>query len=244
MLSRGFVLIPCFNEEGNLLRLVERLVEVFEANGWSWQILCVNDGSQDRTGEEIDRAQAKYGNLLRVDHPRNLGFAQAIRTGVETLLQQPNLDGAFILDADLTHDPASLVLFASALEGGADLVIGSRYIEQGKMERVPLWRRVLSGLGNGVGRLMGIPVKDATSGYRAFSRKALEIVRSCRENNFSIQLEEVLLCRKAGLRLTEVPITLGVRDVGISKFHYSIRLFWRYFLLLFFLRSRDGDRGG
>lgn len=244
MLPRCFVLIPCFNEEGNLLRLVERLVEVFGTNGWSWQILCVNDGSHDQTGEEIDRAQAKYGNLLRVDHPRNLGFAQAIRTGVETLLQQPNLDGAFIMDADLTHDPASLVLFASALESGADLVIGSRYIERGKMERVPLWRRAMSGLGNSVGHLMGIPVKDATSGYRAFSRKALEIVRSCRENDFSIQLEEVLLCRKAGLRLAEVPITLGVRDVGISKFHYSIRLFWRYFLLLFFLRSRARDRRG
>lgn len=102
----------------------------------------------------------------------------------------------------------------------------------------------MSGLGNSVGHLMGIPVKDATSGYRAFSRKALEIVRSCRENDFSIQLEEVLLCRKAGLRLAEVPITLGVRDVGISKFHYSIRLFWRYFLLLFFLRSRARDRRG
>lgn len=244
MLSRGFVLIPCFNEEGNLLRLVGRLTEVFLANGWSWQILCVNDGSQDRTGQEIDLAQTKYGNLLRVDHPRNLGFAQAIRTGVETLLQQPNLDGAFILDADLTHDPASLVLFAAALEGGADLVIGSRYIERGKMERVPFWRRALSGLGNSVSRLMGVPVRDATSGYRAFSRKALEIVRSCRENDFSIQLEEVLLCRNAGLRLAEVPITLGVRDVGISKFHYSLPLFWRYFLLLFFRRSRARNRRG
>ena len=239
MVSCGWIVVPCFNEEGNIYRLLTAIEDVLKKEGYKWQILCVNDGSADKTGEEIDQAVARFPNVHRIDHQQNRGFAQAIRTALNFLFQQ-EVDFVIFMDADFTHDPQSLPLFRKALEEGADMVVGSRYVRRGKMEKVPLWRRALSYGGNLFGRLLGVPVRDATSGYRAFNQKALALIAQARETDFSLQLEEILLCKAGKMKIVEVPITLGVREVGVSKFHYSLRLFFRYgrLLMRFWLRGR------
>ncbi|MCX5977300.1 MAG: glycosyltransferase [Coprothermobacterota bacterium] len=238
MSEAGWVVIPCYNEEGNMTPLLERLEDVFASQGLAgWRILCVNDGSHDGTKDEIEGEQGRFGNIVRLDHAQNRGFAQAIRTAVPFLLQQ-TLDFAIFMDADFTHDPEHLPRFRQAFAKGAEVVIGSRYVAHGGMVNVALWRRVLSRAGNLFGRMMGLPVHDATSGYRGFSRRGLEVIAGTKEEDFSIQLEEVLLCKRAKLRFAEVPITLKVREVGISKFSYSFALFRRYGALL--LRNLRG----
>lgn len=231
MLNNGWLVIPCFNEEGNVLRLVQLLEEEIRNKGWNLQILLINDGSTDSTSREIEQAEGTYGNVKHIDHAKNLGYAQAVKTAFK-FLSQTDAEFAIIMDADLTHDPAYLSSFIQAFQEGAEVVIGSRYVEEGRMKGVPLWRQFLSWAGNLVGRIAGIPVKDATSGFRGFSRSAFKVINQCRENDFSIQLEEILLAKKAGLKFKEVPITLGVREVGESKFHYSLGLFFHYARLL------------
>lgn len=239
MTNCGWIVIPCFNEEGNVFRLLTATEGVLEREGFAWQILCVNDGSTDKTGEEIDRARRSFTNIHRVDHQFNQGFAQAIRTALDYLSRQ-EVDFAIFMDADFTHDPQALPHFRRALEEGADVVVGSRYVRQGKMEKVPLWRKALSYAGNLFGRMLGVPIRDATSGYRAFSRRAIPLIEQFHEKDFSLQLEEILLCKAGGMKIVEVPITLGVREVGVSKFHYSLRLFLRYGRLLLFKRKKKG----
>jgi dolichol-phosphate mannosyltransferase len=227
-----WVVIPCYNEEGNMSPLLCKLEQVFQVQGWKdWGILCINDGSHDGTLDEIAGEQKSFPNIVRLDHPQNRGFAQAVRTATQFLLRE-KAERAIFMDADFTHDPEELPRFSRAFESGVDVIIGSRYVAQGGMVNVALWRRLLSRAGNLFGQMMGLPVRDATSGYRGFTRKGLEIISATRETDFSIQLEEVLLCRKAGLRFTEVPITLRVRAVGTSKFSYSFALFRRYGSLL------------
>lgn len=237
MMSCGWIVIPCFNEEGNIFRLLLAIEDVLRKEHFIWKILCVNDGSTDRTGKEIDQVIANFPNIHRVDHPCNRGFAQAIRTALSFLSQQ-EVDFVIFMDADFTHDPQALPLFSRALEDGADVVVGSRYVRRGKMERVPLWRKALSYGGNLFGRMLGVPIRDATSGYRAFSGRALPLIAQARETDFSLQLEEILLCNAGRMKIVEVPITLGVRKVGVSKFHYSPRLFLRYGRLLLLKRRK------
>jgi len=232
MLKNGWLVIPCYNEAGNVLRLIKALEEKIQELAWDFQILLINDGSTDSTSEEIQEAERIYSNVKHIDHLCNLGYAQAMRTAFN-FLRETEAEFAIVMDADLTHDPRYLPLFLQAFQEGHDLVIGSRYVEKGKMEGVPLWRQLLSWAGNLFGRMMGIPVRDATSGYRGFSRKAFSLVVQSQEKDFSIQLEEILLAKRAGLKFKEIPITLGVREVGESKFRYSLKLFIRYAELLF-----------
>ncbi len=167
-----------------------------------------------------------------VTHEVNKGFAAALKTGIAAALAG-GYDAAVFMDCDQTHDPADLPAFLTQLERGTDLVIGSRYVGTGGMVDVPWHRVAISVLGNGFGKLVfRLPVRDASSGYRALSRKAMASLRIA-SNDFSIQVEEVLRARRLGLTFSEIPITLVNRKLGSSKFNLNISALWRYFLLMF-----------
>ena len=217
-----------YNEEGNVDHLMARLAEVRAGSGLDLIALAVNDGSRDRTAERLAAAQQRYSFVRVVDHPRNRGMAAALRTGTATALAERNPEFAAMafMDADLTHLPEDLPrLLTPILEDRADFVLGSRYVPGGQMQGVPWARQAISIVGNRAARLMlGVRIGDLTSGFRA-ARPSVFRAITLEETGFGIQLEGSVKAYRAGFRVAEVPITLGVRKSGYSKMAYT-RSFW------------------
>lgn len=227
----ALLILPAKDEAENLPPLLASIEDVRRNAGLSLDVLVIDDGSLDGTAavtEDLSRL-FPYVRLLR--HPRNLGLGAAVQSGL-TYAAAERYDVAILMDADLSQDPADLPRLLAAIHAGADLVVGSRYAPGGAMEGVPGWRVVISVAGNAVGRLvLGIPIRDATSGYRAF-RVAAVAGLHLKESGYGVQLEAVVKAKLAGLRLAETPITLRVRRHGASKLLYN-GAFWRRYIALF-----------
>lgn len=217
-----------YNEADNVEALLERVAAVRDRADLDLVAVAVDDGSRDPTYVRLTSFQPRYPFLRIVRHERNRGLAAALRTGIETALAErsPGFDALAFMDADLTHDPEDLPrLVAPIAADRADFVLGSRYVPGGRMKGVPWARRVISIVGNAaVRRVLGVPVGDLTSGFRAARAEVFRAI-SLEEHGFGIQLEGTVKAQRAGFRVTEVPITLGVRKNGYSKMAYT-RSFW------------------
>jgi dolichol-phosphate mannosyltransferase len=222
------VVLPMYNEAGNVAALLERLQAVRDRSGLDLVALAVDDGSRDATYVRLTRLAPSYPFLRIVRHPRNRGMAAALRTGIAEALSErgPGFDALAFMDADLTHAPEDVPrLIAPISEDRADFVLGSRYVPGGQMRGVPWARRVVSIVGNAaVRRVLGVPIGDLTSGFRAARCEVFRAI-SLEEHGFGIQLEGTVKAHRAGFRVEEVPITLGVRKNGYSKMAYT-RSFW------------------
>ena len=222
------VVLPMYNEADNVAALLERLAAVRETSGLDLAAIAVDDGSRDATRERLNELAPLYPFLSVVCHTRNQGMAAALRTGIAAGLARraPRVDVLAFMDADLTHAPEDLPrLIAPIATDRADFVLGSRYVPGGRMQGVPWARRVISVVGNaGVRRLLNVPVGDLTSGFRAGRAQVFQAIR-LEEQGFGIQLEGTVKAYRAGFRVAEVPITLGVRKNGYSKMAYT-RSFW------------------
>src|SRR6202171_356753 len=170
-MTRLAVVLPMYNEADNVLGLLERLAAVRERSGLDLVALAVDDGSQDATYDRLIEAAPRFRFLRFVRHERNRGLAAALRTGIATALAErgPGFEALAFMDADLTHDPEDLPrLVAPLAEDRADFVLGSRYVPGGGVRGVPWARRAISVVGNQVvRRLLGVPIGDLTSGFRA-----------------------------------------------------------------------------
>jgi len=217
-----------YNEADNVAALVERLAAVRDRSGLDLVALAVDDGSRDATLARLSLSQPRFPFLRVLRHTRNRGMAAALRTGIAAALAEhsPGFDAVAFMDADLTHAPEDVPrLVALLAEDRADFVLGSRYVPGGRMQGVPWARRVISIVGNAaVRRLLGVPIGDLTSGFRAARTEVFRAI-SLHENGFGIQLEGTVKAHRAGFRVAEVPITLGVRKSGYSKMAYT-RSFW------------------
>lgn len=220
-MSRTVVVVPTYNEAANLPELAERLLALEPA----LDVLIVDDASPDGTGELADSI-ATANPRLRVLHrtgPR--GYAAASREGLRSVLGR-GYDFVCTMDADLSHDPASVPALLAAVGGGADTAIGSRYVPGGRI--VVEWgavRRMVSRLGSLYARLMtGAPVHDCTSGFRCYRASMLEAVRleSIRSNGYSFLIEMLASLVRAHARIVEVPITYVDRRAGSSKISRGI----------------------
>src|SRR5437868_5296613 len=222
------VVLPMYNEAGNVAALLERLESVRDRSGLDLVALAVDDGSRDATYVRLTRLAPSYPFLRIVRHSRNRGMAAALRTGIAEALAErgPGFDALAFMDADLTHAPEDVPrLIAPIAEDRADFVLGSRYVPGGRMRGVPWARRVISIVGNAaVRRVLGVPIGDLTSGFRAARSEVFRAI-SLEEHGFGIQLEGTVKAHRAGFRVAEVPITLGVRKSGYSKMAYT-RSFW------------------
>jgi dolichol-phosphate mannosyltransferase len=225
---RVAVVLPMFNEAGNVATLMARLAVARRQSGLDLVALAVDDGSRDATRLRLAHAKHEYPFLRVLRHERNRGMAAALRTGIAAALEErtPAFDALAFMDADLTHAPEELPrLLEPIVSDRADFVLGSRYVPGGGMRGVPWARRAISVVGNAVGRrLLSVPVGDLTSGFRAARTDVFRVV-SLQENGFGIQLEGSVKAYRAGFRVAEVPITLGVRKTGYSKMAYT-RSFW------------------
>ena len=227
---RVAVVLPAYNEQGNLTPLVTSLAGL-SLSGSTLGVIVVNDGSRDGTAQELEALAANTSCLTVIHHAKNQGMARALKTGIARACSD-GWDALAFMDSDLSHRPEDLVRLVAALEDGADVALGSRFVPGGGMVGVPWWRVVISRTGNLFGRLvLSVPLRDLTTGYRAFRRPVLERI-DLGEDGFTIQLESVVKAWAAGFRVVEVPIMLGTRRHGTSSMAYSPKLFRDYWRLL------------
>jgi len=220
MRERGLVVIPTYNEVGNLAALVEQVL----AQDARLEILVVDDHSPDGTGQ-LAEALAQEQPRLRVLHREaKLGLGTAYITGFKWALER-GYDFVFEMDADFSHDPAHLKDFLKAI-AGADLVLGSRYLG-GRVTVVnwPMGRLVLSYCANIYARwLTGLRIWDLTGGFKCFRRRVLEAIdlSQVRSNGYAFQIEMSVRAWRKGFTLKEIPIVFVDRTEGQSKMNRSI----------------------
>jgi len=218
---RVVIVIPTFNERGNIGRLIEELQNQFSSIDHQMEILVVDDNSPDGTAELVRAQQLRWPNVhLLSGEKRGLGAAyiRGMRQAIDVL----KADAIFEMDGDLSHKPADVPRLLSALEAGADIVIGSRYVPGGRIPREwPLHRRFISWLGNQLARhVTGIDrVHDCTAGFRAIRES---VIRNVHQDRFRVRgyVFQVALLHAAivdGAKVIEVPVEFVDRTVGESK---------------------------
>ena len=227
---RALVVVPTYNEALTLPRAVERLLAAAAGADDDIHLLIVDDNSPDGTGRIADDLAAQHETVEVLHRPGKGGLGPAYRAGFAWGMER-NFDALCEMDADLSHDPADVPRLLTALRG-ADLVIGSRYVPGGGVVDWPPHRRALSKGGNVYVHLStGMPVRDATAGFRVYRRAVIEVLDldTVRSDGYSFQLEMVLRTWRLGFRVVEIPITFVERTEGASKISRAIvvEALWR-----------------
>lgn len=214
--QRTLVIIPTYNERDNLPLIVGRV----HGARPDVDVLIVDDGSPDGTGELANELALADPDRVHVMHRTSkaglgavylAGFAWGLGRGYTVLVE---------MDADGSHAPEELYRLLDAVDGGADLAIGSRYIDGGTVRNWPRRRKVLSKTANGYSRVMlGVEINDITAGYRAYRREVLEKIElaTVDSKGYCFQIEMSWRTVTAGFKVVEVPITFTERELGVSK---------------------------
>jgi dolichol-phosphate mannosyltransferase len=214
-MPRTLIVTPTYNEKDNLPRFVDAVRSAYpEAH-----LTIVDDNSPDGTGDIADALAAKDDHVNVMHRAGKLGLGTAYIQAFQKGLAE-GYDRFFEMDADLSHDVRYLPSFVKALDDGADVVIGSRNIPGGGVEGWGLGRHVISKGGSLYSRtILGLAVKDLTSGYKAFTRRALEAIDidTIHSNGYSFQIEMTYRAIRKGMRVKEVPIVFVDRTAGASK---------------------------
>jgi dolichol-phosphate mannosyltransferase len=227
-MTRALLIIPTYNERENVDRLVK---EVFaqQANvpDVELNILIVDDNSPDGTADVVKELQAKgdpqYRHLHLLSRAGKMGLGTAYVAGFKYGLKE-GYDYIFEMDADFSHDPREIPNFLREIKD-YDLVIGSRYIPGARVDNWPRRRLLLSYNANVYARVItGIPVRDATGGFKCFRRKVLEAIDldDIRSNGYAFQIEMNFRAWRKGFRIKEIPITFVDRHAGTSKMSKAI----------------------
>ena len=220
MAERALVIVPTYNERENIARLIETVL----SQDPRLEVLVVGDGSPDGTAAIVQGIIASNAKVHILERPRKMGLGTAYLAGFRWALEN-GYDLMFEMDADFSHDPAHLPEFLRAAHG-ADLVLGSRYRE-GKVTVVnwPIARLLLSYFANVYARAVtGLPVWDATGGFKCFRRQVLEAIdlSKVRSNGYAFQIEMSFRAWKRGFRIVEIPIVFVDRTEGQSKMSRAI----------------------
>lgn len=219
MTPRTVVVIPTYNERDNIQEIVPSIL----ASEPSCAIWIVDDNSPDGTGRLAEELAAGSDRIRVFHRPGKAGLGTAYIESFQRALQE-GYEFVVEMDADFSHDPTALPSLL-AMARDADVVLGSRYVPGGSTPDWALPRRIISRVGNVVARLfLGIPVHDATTGYRVFNRKALESLHleGINLQGYGFQIETIYQCHKAGLIIREYPICFIDRRLGHSKMSRAI----------------------
>lgn len=234
-------IVPTYNERENL----PGIAEAVRSHGY--RLLVVDDSSPDGTGRVADEIADGDRDVAVLHRDRKEGLGPAYADGFDFALSQ-GADVVVEMDADFSHDPADLPRLVAAVDEGADLAIGSRYVPGGTTPDWPWLRRFISRGGNIYARTMlGIPIRDATAGFRAFRSEALAGLpyRSAEASGYGFQVEMAWRAHEAGLRIVEIPIAFRDRAHGKSKMGPEIVLEAMKLVTLWGLgRLRDALRFG
>jgi dolichol-phosphate mannosyltransferase len=214
-MPRTLIVTPTYNEAENLSPFVREVRAALP----DADLLVVDDNSPDGTGRIADALAASDRRVRVIHRSGKLGlgtaYVEAFRRGLAE-----GYDRFFEMDADLSHDVRYLADFERALDLGYDVIIGSRNIPGGGVEGWGVGRNIMSKGGSLYARsILGLPVSDLTSGYKAFSRRALEAIdlERVQSNGYSFQIEMTYRALRKGMRVKEVPIVFVDRRAGRSK---------------------------
>jgi dolichol-phosphate mannosyltransferase len=224
---RVLVIIPTYNERENLPLIVKRLRAAVPAA----HVLVVDDASPDGTGDLADQHAANDPSVQVLHRPAKAGLGAAYLDGFRWGIEQ-GYDVLVEMDADGSHRPEQLDSLLQRIDNGADVVLGSRYVAGGSVHNWPKHREAISRGGNFYVRVaLGIPLRDATGGYRAYRGTALEKIGldHVQSQGYCFQVDMAWRAVQAGLRVDEVPISFVERELGASKMSQAIVLeaFWR-----------------
>ncbi len=230
------VILPTYGEADNIARLIDDI----ENLKLDVSILVIDDSSPDGTAEIVQQQQTKYPHVMLYSRPKKTGLGTAITDGVKIYLstQQPP-KYVFTMDADYSHNPKDIPQLLSTMkECDCGIVIGSRYVEGGKITGWPFSRKVISKTANYIARAsLGLKLKDCTSGFRCYSTKFLnEAIGSLHSQTYEIQIETVRQATLKKFNVKETPIVFVNRKRGKSKLSsteiksflsYTMKAVWR-----------------
>jgi dolichol-phosphate mannosyltransferase len=215
--GRGvWVVLPTYNERENLEPIAAAILAALpEAS-----LLVVDDASPDGTGELADTLAAREPRIAVLHRAGKEGLGVAYRDGFRWVLERPQARAVVQMDADFSHDPASLPRLLAPLMEAADLVLGTRYMPGGDTVGWPWYRKLISRGGTLFARtLLLLPYRDLTGGFKAWRRELLEEIR-LREiagSGYGFQIETTWWAHRRGARIVEVPIVFRERVAGASK---------------------------
>ncbi|MCC6774501.1 MAG: polyprenol monophosphomannose synthase [Gemmatimonadaceae bacterium] len=220
MSDRVLVIVPTYNERENILRLIDAVL----AQDPRIDVLVVDDGSPDGTGALVDERIQVDPRVHVIHRPRKMGLGTAYLTGFRWALER-DYELVFEMDADFSHDPSHLPQFIESARD-ADVVLGSRY-RDGKVTVVnwPINRLLLSYGANIYARVVtGLPLFDATGGFKCFHRKVLEAIdlSKVKSNGYAFQIEMSFRAWRRGFSIVEIPIVFVDRTEGESKMSRGI----------------------
>ena len=202
------IVIPAYNESARIEATLERVMSCIETQGWDAEVLVVDDGSRDNTPEIIHHWMSRYPRLHLIQNPGNRGKGYSVRNG---LLQAAG-DIVMFTDADLSAPMEEAGLLIDAIEGGADVAIGSRWMDRARQTiHQPLYRQFFGRCFNAITRIvMGLPFKDTQCGFKAFRRESAQIIfRLQRIERWGFDPEILFISRKLKYKIVEVPVTWG-----------------------------------
>ncbi len=226
-MSENLVIIPTYNEKENIQLLLSSILSL----AVNFDVLVVDDGSPDGTANLVRDMQAGYeGRVHLIERKGKLGLGTAYIRGFQFALEQ-GYEYIFEMDADFSHNPEDLVqLYRACADEGYDLSIGSRYVTGVNVVNWPIRRVLVSYFASQyVKFITGMPINDATAGFKCYHRSVLETIRLNRLKfvGYAFQISMKFHAWMYGFKITEVPIIFTDRTRGESKM--SSKIFWEAF---------------
>jgi dolichol-phosphate mannosyltransferase len=227
MAGPAWLILPTYNEADNIESLVLSALSVLRtAAPEGHRVLIVDDGSPDGTGDVADALAARSDEVQVLHRPAKGGLGRAYLAGFAVALEG-GAGHVLEMDSDFSHDPQDSARLLAAAHGGADLVLGSRYVDGGGVTEWNALRRAISRGGCLYARsVLGVGIRDLTGGFKCFRRETLEGIDlpSVRSEGYAFQIELTYRALRRGYRVVEVPIVFHERREGESKMSGRIAL--------------------
>lgn len=237
---RCLVVVPTYQEAEN----VERLLTAVRAAVPDAEVLVVDDNSPDGTGELVEKVASDLGQIDLLTRSAKEGLGAAYRDGFAKALAD-GYDVIVQMDCDLSHEPEAIPTLVAAVVAGADCSVGSRYVPGGSTPNWPVHRRILSRVGNRyTSAVLGLGVRDATSGFRAYRSDTLRAIEvgTTRSSGYAFMSELAYRMVQQELEIAEVPITFVDRAYGTSKMSLRIIAESMGLVTVWAVRARTGTR--
>jgi len=234
-LNLSLVIIPTYNEKENIEKIIRKVFSLRQ----NFDILVVDDGSPDGTGQIVKNLQKEFSSLHLLERNGKNGLGTAYIAGFKWALEK-GYSFIFEMDADFSHNPEDLDRLRTACQNGADMSIGSRYVKGGGLVNWPWLRIAMSKGASFYSRIvLNMGVKDTTAGFKCYTRKVLEALPldEIKFVGYAFQIEMKYRTFKKGFKITEVPIVFKDRTEGKSKM--STDIFKEAFFGILKLRSMN-----